>query len=321
MIERIIKRALFLVLIYFFEILFIAIPSLWILNNEKVIYVLSNTKMFEGQMNLQVYDDQPSVIAIDQTSSDNIDTIKEKINQYEDELSSYVSNYNISIKYHNLTTGDDIEINPTKQYYSASVFKLIDVLYINDKNIDLDSQIKVRKNKLLTDSECLSSFYNNGTIKLKNIVTCLISYSDNYAHHLIVDEYGFNSFLDYSNSLNTKYKIREGDYLGSLNLSDAYLYITKAYEIIKNDSFYQSIFSNYVFNYLNIGEMAFYHKYGIYGNYYHDTGISITEEPYALIILSLERNNPDLEDIFHNISSLVFKINDLRNKVWHYGNW
>ena len=123
------------------------------------------------------------------------------------------------------------------------------------------------------------------------MVTCLISLSDNYAHHLLVDYFGYNNFSDYSISLNTTYKVRESDYLGYIDVNDAFQYLNKVYPLIVNSNFLQGIFNNSVYNFLNIDDMSFYHKYGMYGEYYHDVGISIGNNPYYLVVLSKEINN------------------------------
>ena len=49
----------------------------------------------------------------------------------------------------------------------------------------------------------------------------------------------------------------------------------------------------------------------MYGEYYHDVGISISDNPYYLVILSEERNNDDLKTIFQSISQMIYEINEL----------
>ena len=48
------------------------------------------------------------------------------------------------------------------------------------------------------------------------------------------------------------------------------------------------------------------HKYGYYGQYYHDVGIVLDNEPYIIVILT-NHGNDNKQEIINNLANLMYK--------------
>ena len=48
------------------------------------------------------------------------------------------------------------------------------------------------------------------------------------------------------------------------------------------------------------------HKYGYYGQYYHDVGIVLDDEPYIVVILT-NHGSDNKKEIINNLSNLMYK--------------
>ncbi len=237
------------------------------------------------------------------------------------ELDSYLSNYKVSVLYQNKVDDLSYKYNEEEAYYSASTIKIIDALYIYEKAEKQEINLASHINNLNDVNKANSKIINSSNIKdltIRDLVKYLITFSDNRAHILLVNNYGFNTLSNFNKSLGTNYYIKNYDYYTTINLHDANIYLNRLYKYLSSNGKYSNelkeYFANKNDNYINLDErnIASSHKFGYYGTYFHDIGIIYDNNPYLIAVLTKEANN-DYANIIHNIS---LKINDFHKKYY-----
>ena len=210
---------------------------------------------------------------IDNTSSYNIN----------DPIVKYIKdhNYNVSIGYYNLVTGKEYLYQENKIYYGASLIKTLDAIYLYDKNLVNDS--------------------------IKPYINRAISISDNDAHQFLVDYIGKENLKNYGINLGAKNTLTSGDYYyGNTTVRDQLVYLKKLYNITSHNEELKSFFINDYGNYIKMNDLITMHKYGYYGQYYHDVGIIFDTNPYIIIILT-NHGNDNKREIINDLSKLMYR--------------
>lgn len=213
-----------------------------------------------------------------------INKIENKNESYDknDPIIKYVkeNNYSVSIGYYNLVTGEKYLYQENKVYYGASLIKTLDAIYLYDKGLVNDS--------------------------IRPYIDKAISVSDNDSHHYLVNYIGRTNLKNYGVSLGA-YNTLSGDgYYGNTTVKDQIIYLKKLYAISKENDELKSYFINDYGNYLKINSNDVMHKYGYYGQYYHDVGIVLDNEPYIVVILT-NHGNDNKKEIINNLSNLMYK--------------
>lgn len=233
----------------------------------------------------------------------------------EEEINDYAINNNISYRYYNIKDGYTLAYNENKSYISASVIKLLPLIYLieesNQGNVDLDeTNIRYIKRHSRGSSDCVKAFKLNTKISLRDLLNCSIKYSDNSAQLMLYEYAGSNKLNYLANKLGLKNRVYAPDY-GYLNVHDSFIMMNEINELIKlnnsNSKFLINILDNDYYNCLNTDNIYYYHKYGMYKTVYHDTGILKGDNPYILILMSNLRYNQYCE----KFQLLSKKINDL----------
>ncbi len=189
-------------------------------------------------------------------------------------------NYDVSIGYYNLITNKKFLYRENKIYYGASLIKTLDAIYLYDNNLINDST--------------------------KSYVKKAISVSDNNAHQYLVNYIGRDNLKNYGINLGAKNTLAGDDNFGNTTVNDQIVYLKKLYNITKNNEELKSYFINDYGNYLKINNLSVMHKYGYYGQYYHDVGIVLDNEPYIIVILT-NHGNDNKQEIINNLANLMYK--------------
>jgi beta-lactamase class A len=249
-------------------------------------------------------------------SNDLSENIVNKIN----ELNNYLSQYNTSIYYYDLTNGYSYKYNEDKVYYAASTIKMLDALYIYEMaskgQINLDDEIVYQKSNVISASKEMKKYHVGDTVSLRNLVKYAITVSDNSAHDMLIDYIGYNNLKAYGQSLGAFYTLNGTDNFGSITVSDAIDYLTELNNYINNNGSLgeelKSYFINGEQNYLDFPELNIYasEKYGEYNNFYHENGIIYDEHPYLISVLTTEGNN-DKEQVIRDINSKIYELHKL----------
>ena len=205
------------------------------------------------------------------------DTLKNKIN----EVNEYVKQYNVYVKYEDLTTNFSYGYRENESLYGASLIKIVDAIYLLDNDIDLNQTKKYTSNYKRSYSYGMDHEKINSDVKLNTLLEYALTLSDNSAHEMLYAQ-------------------------------DMSIYLKRAYELFAskpNGEMIKSYMLNYYQNnlYLNdVNNVA--HKYGSYNSYYHDVGIVYDEKPYTIAILTQHGYN---EDIIRGIHAKIKELHDV----------
>lgn len=212
-----------------------------------------------------------------QNYSGNVDTYNNN-----DKIANYIkeNNYNVSIGYYNLVTGEEYYYRENKIYYGASLIKTLDALYLYDNNMV---------------TEDIEPYINKA-----------ISQSDNDAHYYLINYIGKNNLKNYGIALGATNTLSGSDNYGSTTVKDQIIYLKKLYNISNNNNKLKDYFINNYGNYLKFGNLTIMHKYGYWSSYYHDVGIVLDDNPYIIVVLTEHGNNNEKE-VIGNISKLIYK--------------
>lgn len=247
------------------------------------------------------------------------------------------SNYDGSLLYEDLNSGFSVSVNTDKIYYAASTIKVLDALYIYDKvskdELSLDNELLYTKEFYVNSSVVLNKVKYNTKITLRDLVRYAIVYSDNSAHAMLVDFIGKDKLKEFGNSLGATTTLNSTDNFGQISVTDAIIYMKAINKFINNNGVLgeelKSFFVQALYNDLEIPDLNIIagHKYGYYGNNYHEIGIVYDDNPYVIAILTLEGNQHNVEEIVKDINQKVFELHRLFNekkvkicKLEIYGN-
>ena len=179
-----------------------------------------------------------------------------------------------------MVTGEKYLYQENKIYYGASLIKTLDAIYLYDKGLVNDA--------------------------IRPYIDKAISVSDNDSHHYLVNYIGKSNLKNYGIGLGAYNTLSGNDYYGNTTVKDQIIYLKKLYNISKDNDELKSYFINNYGNYLKINDIEVMHKYGYYGQYYHDVGIVLDDEPYIVVILT-NHGNDNKKEIINNLSNLMYK--------------
>lgn len=212
--------------------------------------------------------------------------------EYLKALENYIKekNYNVSLGYVNLNTGYSYYYRAGTVYYGASLVKTVDALYIYE--------------------------HGNYSDDIKYKVSKAISVSDNDAHRDLVNYIGLNNLRNYGRGIGHKHFLtgRDTDFYGNTDVYDQVAVMKYLYNYINNygnGNELKSYFINDYFNYMLFdGIPTTMHKYGYYGDYYHDVGIVYSNKPYIVVILTKHGNN-NYENVVKDLSMKLYEFNKI----------
>lgn len=213
-------------------------------------------------------------------------------NEYIKSLENYIKqkNYNVSIGYVNMQTGYTYKYRPNTIYYGASLVKTVGALYAYE-NMNVDSEIKP-------------------------LVEKAISVSDNDAHRKLTNKIGINNLRTYGRSLGAKNFLTrsDNDYYGMTTVEDQIAIWKYLYSFINTNNKgreLQSYFINSYYNFLLFDNSpVIMHKYGYYGDYYHDVGIVYSDKPYMVVILT-KHGNRNFQGVVKDLSEKIYGLNKI----------
>ena len=214
--------------------------------------------------------------------------------EYLDSLEKYIKekDYNVSIGYVNLETGYTYLYRNNVVYYGASLVKTVDALYVYEKmNFDENTRLKVEK---------------------------AISVSDNAAHRQLVDLIGIENLRQYGRSMGASNFLTRSnsDYFGNTTVNDQIAVWKYLYNFIntnsKGNELKQYFINSYCNNLLFDGIPTTMHKYGYYGDYFHNVGIVYSDSPYLVVILTKHGNN-NYKSVIKDLSQKIYDLNKIDN--------
>lgn len=189
--------------------------------------------------------------------------------------------YDVSVGYYNLVTGQSYFYQGDRLYYGASLIKTLDAIYLYDKNMVDDN--------------------------LKYYIDRAILASDNNAHRYLVDYIGREVLREYGISLGaTNTLSSDGYYFGDTTVVDQLVYFKKAYQLANQNGNFKAPFVNDSYNYVKVNGIPTMHKNGYYGQWFHDAGIVLDDEPYIVVILTNHGRGNQYGTV-HSLAEEVYK--------------
>ena len=220
-------------------------------------------------------------------------TFKTKdIDFYIRSLENYLKtkNYDLSIGYQNLNSNYIYKYNPEKSYYGASTIKSIAALYAYE-NMELTSS-------------------------LKSLIKPMISVSSNEAYESVASQIGLKNLKTYGENLGlTNFMTdRSNTYYSDTTVDNQIIAWQKLWEFFNENEKgeeLKSYFDNDNYNYLKFdNSQKVLHKYGSWGNVFHDTGIFENDSPYIVVILT-NHGGDNYEKIIKDVSEKIYGLNEL----------
>ena len=248
------------------------------------------------------------------------DDLTDKLKEKTDELDAFFQKYSVSIGYEDTVTKFSYKYSENKKYYAASTIKMLDALYLYKKaaagEVNLDETMTYTSKYLRGASLKMGSKSYGTKVKLKDLVSYAVIYSDNIAHAMLLDYIGKSTLREYGRSLGATYTLNSDDF-GEINVNDALAYLKELNTYLSTDTEQakelKGYFINSQQNYLNFPDQNIeaVQKYGEYPGYYHENGIVYVEHPYLVTILTNYSNN---EKLIRNLNSKILELHNTFNE-------
>ncbi|OJG28078.1 hypothetical protein RU98_GL001326 [Enterococcus caccae] len=201
----------------------------------------------------------------------------------------------VGITYVDLTTGKQISINGTKEFYSASTIKVPLAMMIADKvqsgSLKWDDQLTFNEKEDYEDGTGIIINNIQPSYSLRTLQEYSITYSDNIAKNMLYDTFGGD--VAAKKALYAHFLQKETDWDDAKFTSEDAAKILKIlFEEKSSNQEYQTIY-NYMKNTVfherletptTSGKVA--HKIGSYAGFLHDIGILETEHPFILAVFT-----------------------------------
>lgn len=311
--RRRLKRSfkLFVLLVIFIIIGFFVYTSYFGKDNSIMNKMISGVQDFFTNKNekLKKYDE---CISKEYTDDDLTQTLKDKI----EETNTFFSKYSTSIGYIDTVTNFSYKYNENKKYYAASTIKMLDALYLYEQaaegKVNLDDKMTYTSKYLRGASLKMGNKAYGANIKLRDLVSYAVIYSDNIAHAMLLDYIGKPTLREFGKSLGAKYTLNTDDF-GEITTEDALAYLIELNKYLSTNTEeaneLKSYFVNSQQNYLNFPDdnVEAVQKYGEYPGFYHENGIVYVEHPYLVTILTNYGNN---ERIIRTLNSKVLELHN-----------
>ena len=262
------------------------------------------------------FDKYNNCMAEEYSDNDLTEELKNKIS----ETNQFFSKYSISVGYEEPTSKFTYKYNENTKYYAASTIKMLDALHIYDKasqgELKLTDTVTYQAKHAAGASVKMGGKKYGDKIKLKDLVSYAVIYSDNIAHLMLLDYIGKPTLREYGKSLGAKYTLNT-DNFGEMTVDDALIYLEALNKYLNTNTEeakeLQSYFIKSEQNYLNFPDknVEAVQKYGEFPGYYHENGIVYVERPYLVSILTNYGNN---EKIIRTINSKVLELHDTFNQ-------
>lgn len=232
-------------------------------------------------------------------------------------------NMEISFYFKDINNEYIIHKDENKIYYGASIIKLLEANYLINEaikgNINLENLLTLEEKHILKYSKEMEKYKVGDKISIKDLISYMLSVSDNTAHEIIYEFIGIDNLKNYALSLGISLTISDIEHFGDLTAKDGYKIILETYKIINENNNYsellQKALKNNYYNSLNFSNIFFLHKYGLTEEYYNDIGIYLNKNPYLLSVFT-GYGLSDYQKIVSKLSKQIYAIykNNLSQK-------
>ncbi|WP_242700682.1 serine hydrolase [Enterococcus sp. DIV0212c] len=201
----------------------------------------------------------------------------------------------VGMTYVDLTTGKQLSVDGTKEFYSASTIKVPLAMMVADKvqagSLKWEDQLTFNEKEDYEDGTGIIINNIQPTYSVRTLQEYSITYSDNIAKNMLYDTFGGD--VKAKQALYAHFLQKETDWDDAkLTSEDAAKILKILYEEKSSNQEYQTIYDymkNTVFHErmdtpTTSGKVA--HKIGSYEGFLHDIGILETEHPFILTVFT-----------------------------------
>ncbi|MGM9834933.1 MAG: serine hydrolase [Bacilli bacterium] len=231
------------------------------------------------------------------------DTLETEFNNLFDKY----KNDGISIYFTDINNEYSFNLNPTKAYFSASVIKLLDVIYYVEKVRSGEYTGNETIKYIIEDKRTYSTYtakYNLGDeIPIKNLIEAVLLVSDNTAHEMMARYFGTSNLnLYFKNNYNLNLHLTpKNPYESNFTAILGNDILKILYDLLQVDDEFTELIKksmdNDDVNSLNFDDKRFLHKYGEVIPYHNQLGIYDSDNPYLITILTTKASSNYMETI------------------------
>jgi len=231
----------------------------------------------------------------------------------ENQVQTYVKDYeeNIGLYYCDLTTGNSIEINTSKEFAAASTVKVpMNMVLMNlaqDGKIDFEGSMEFQDSDFEGGTGILQTQDLSAPIPLKTLSKYSIIYSDNIATQMLIRKIGREKMYDSFEDLLDRDVDHEENLTTAKNAAD---FLKLLYKNPDNNPYYAGLIENMKNTAFHdridkyIPEEITAHKIGSYASYVNDIAIIYTDRPYILVVYTMGLREP--EEKIAQISKMIY---------------
>lgn len=213
------------------------------------------------------------------------------------ELEEYIEENGLDVAFGYVGLNNDKEYyrQADRVFYGASLVKTVDAMYMYEKNV----------------------FPSGSKWLLANAIT----YSRNDAHMELVKMLGKENLKTYAKEIGMKYHLEPSSiytdayYFCDTTVEDQLAAFIHLYELTNTLENGWELKNYYLNNYWHelrfLGIPDTMSKNGLYGKYYHESGVVLDEEPYAVAILTTDGLRWNSTYIMKDLSHRIFMIHQM----------
>lgn len=250
---------------------------------------------------------------ITSSKKENTKDSQKKMDELENKIKAYIGTdiNNMGLTYIDLQSGNEVQINSSKDFIAASTVKvpmnmiLYDIIY--DDKIGINDTLSYCESDYEEGTGKLDASQLQSPISIKTLSDYSILYSDNIATNMLIRKIGMDNL---KSSIETKlgHKINRSD--NYTTASDSATLLKLLYENPTNNPYYTNIINNMKHTIFHdridkfIPQQITAHKIGNYENYANDIAIIYTEHPYILSVFTNDMT--DANNKIAQISKIVY---------------
>ncbi len=241
--------------------------------------------------------------------NNNINNLNEYLNQFSSKA---------QLSYKELNTGFRLGYHENTKVYAASVTKapLVNYIYLQADNgkVDLDRTLTYTRGYYSKGTGLLKNKPFNTSYSMRDLAKYSIIYSDNIAHHMLLNTVNKKDVSNYFGEKGAKNLFKTYDYFGNMTASDGIVYMTELYKYsltnTENSNELLGYFKKANLNNIKIGtKKDVAHKYGWNNKFVNDMGIVFDDNPYIIVITST-LGDENWSNIFQEIAKRVDGIHE-----------
>lgn len=243
--------------------------------------------------------------------------IKRKLNHLN--IRFVKSNEKVAYYYEDIKTNTVFSFNANTTFYAASTIKILPIIYLFEKKINLEQELEITKEDIKQGSGILKE---EKILPKKYTILKLMKYSiqnsDNTAYIKLVNWIGKENLIQYGKNLGATHSLEGKDLFGITSCNDLICYWKSFFKIQQEHPEIKEWFLNPTYQIIqqkSIDHNEFLRKYGSFDIAYHECGIVFNKNPYFLIILTQKGESKKSKKFVNYTAKNISKIHKKLNQI------